>query len=70
MTRRSSRRWRGLLGEWFASAWMMPADVSLDHCVIHISDWGKAVDFYTRVIGTEAVPAKGGGCVFGWVTSS
>ena len=37
---------------------------SLDHCVIHISDWEKAVDFYTRVIGAEAVPAKGGGWVF------
>jgi catechol 2,3-dioxygenase-like lactoylglutathione lyase family enzyme len=37
---------------------------SLDHCVIHVSDWEKAVDFYTRVIGAEAVPAKGGGWVF------
>jgi catechol 2,3-dioxygenase-like lactoylglutathione lyase family enzyme len=37
---------------------------SLDHCVIHISDWEKAVDFYTRVIGAEAVPAKDGGFVF------
>jgi catechol 2,3-dioxygenase-like lactoylglutathione lyase family enzyme len=37
---------------------------TLDHCVIHVSDWGKAVDFYTRVIGAEAVPAKGGGFVF------
>jgi catechol 2,3-dioxygenase-like lactoylglutathione lyase family enzyme len=42
----------------------MPAPTSLDHCVIHVSDWEKAVDFYTRVIGAEAVPAKGGGFVF------
>jgi catechol 2,3-dioxygenase-like lactoylglutathione lyase family enzyme len=37
---------------------------SIDHCVIHVSDWNKAVYFYTRVIGAEAVPAKGGGFVF------
>jgi catechol 2,3-dioxygenase-like lactoylglutathione lyase family enzyme len=37
---------------------------SLDHCVIHVSDWDKAVDFYTRVIGAEAVAARGGGFVF------
>lgn len=33
---------------------------SLDHCVIHVSDWEKARDFYTRVIGAEAVPAGAG----------
>lgn len=37
---------------------------SLDHCVIHVSDWNRAVDFYTRVVGAEAVPARGGGFVF------
>jgi len=29
---------------------------SLDHCVIHVSDWELARDFYTRVIGATAVP--------------
>ena len=43
---------------------MARAATSLDHCVIHVSDWEKAVDFYTRVVGAEAVPAKGGGFVF------
>jgi catechol 2,3-dioxygenase-like lactoylglutathione lyase family enzyme len=43
---------------------MARAATSLDHCVIHVSDWEKAVDFYTRIIGAEAVPAKGGGFVF------
>lgn len=43
---------------------MAKAKTSLDHCVIHVSDWDRAVDFYTRVIGAEAVPAKGGGFVF------
>jgi catechol 2,3-dioxygenase-like lactoylglutathione lyase family enzyme len=38
--------------------------VSLDHCVIHVSDWGKSVDFYTRAIGAVAIPANGGGFVF------
>ena len=43
---------------------MASVATSLDHCVIHISDWETAVDFYTRVVGAEAVPAKGGGWVF------
>jgi catechol 2,3-dioxygenase-like lactoylglutathione lyase family enzyme len=43
---------------------MARAAAKLDHCVIHVSDWEKAVDFYTRVIGAEAVPASGGGFVF------
>lgn len=35
--------------------------VSLDHSVIHVSDWETARDFYTRVIGAEAIrTAKGG----------
>lgn len=39
---------------------MASIGTSLDHCVIHVSDWEKAVDFYTRVIGAEAVPFKQG----------
>jgi len=43
---------------------MARAATSLDHCVIHVSDWEKAVDFYTRVIGADALPSQGGGFVF------
>ena len=34
----------------------MSLPTGLDHCVIHVSDWETARDFYTRVIGAEAVP--------------
>ncbi len=33
---------------------------SLDHCVIHVSDWEKARRFYVNVIGAEAIPRQGG----------
>jgi catechol 2,3-dioxygenase-like lactoylglutathione lyase family enzyme len=36
---------------------MKPA---FDHCVIHVSDWATARDFYTRVLGAEAVPVGKG----------
>ena len=42
----------------------MSLPTSLDHCVIHVSDWEVALDFYTRVLGAEAVAAPGGGYVF------
>lgn len=29
--------------------------VGLDHCVIHVSDWASARDFYVRVVGAEIV---------------
>ena len=29
--------------------------VALDHCVIHVSDWQRSGDFYTRVVGAERV---------------
>lgn len=38
--------------------------VSLDHSVIHVSDWETARDFYTRVIGAEAIRTAKGGYVF------
>ena len=44
---------------------MSDLPVSLDHCVIHVSDWDVAKDFYTRVMGAEAVPVKDG-YVFRW----
>ena len=43
---------------------MSDLPVSLDHCVIHVSDWEVARDFYSRVMGAEAVEAPGGGYVF------
>ncbi len=36
----------------------LPTDI--DHCVIHVSDWDAARDFYTRVLGAEAVPQDAG----------
>ena len=44
---------------------MSDLPVSLDHCVIHVSDWEVAKDFYCRVMGAEAVPVKDG-FVFRW----
>jgi catechol 2,3-dioxygenase-like lactoylglutathione lyase family enzyme len=37
--------------------------IAFDHCVIHVSDWQVARDFYTRVLRAEAVPF-GKGYVF------
>ncbi len=34
--------------------------VSFDHCVIHVSNWEIAKDFYTRVLGAEAVQSDHG----------
>jgi catechol 2,3-dioxygenase-like lactoylglutathione lyase family enzyme len=42
---------------------MARAATSLDHCVIHVTDWATARDFYTRVIGAEAI-AVGKGWAF------
>ena len=44
---------------------MSDLPISLDHCVIHVSDWETAKDFYTRVMGAEAVSVNGG-YVFRW----
>ena len=33
---------------------------SLDHCVIHVSDWERSGAFYERVCGAEIVPDKVG----------
>ena len=43
---------------------MSDLPVTLDHCVIHVGDWEIARDFYTRVIGAEAIDTPGGGYVF------
>jgi catechol 2,3-dioxygenase-like lactoylglutathione lyase family enzyme len=39
--------------------------ITLDHCVIHVSDWEKARAFYVDVMGAEAVPF-GNGYQFRW----
>lgn len=44
---------------------MSDLPVSLDHCVIHVSDWEVAKDFYTRVMGAQAIEVDGG-YVFRW----
>ena len=33
--------------------------VKLDHCVIHVYDWGHSNAFYRDVLGAELVPAGG-----------
>lgn len=33
--------------------------VSLDHCVVHVSDWERSNAFYRDVLGAEVVPAGG-----------
>lgn len=43
---------------------MPEARVSLDHSVIHVSDWEIAREFYTRVIGADAIKTAKGGYVF------
>ena len=30
--------------------------VKLDHCVLHVSDWGRSNAFYRDVLGAELVP--------------
>lgn len=39
---------------------MADLPVTLDHCVIHVSDWERARAFYSDVIGAEAIPRNGG----------
>jgi catechol 2,3-dioxygenase-like lactoylglutathione lyase family enzyme len=34
--------------------------VSLDHCVIHVSDWDRANAFYRDVLGAEVIPRGAG----------
>jgi catechol 2,3-dioxygenase-like lactoylglutathione lyase family enzyme len=42
------------------------APITLDHCVIHVSDWVRANEFYARVLGAEIVArGKGYGYRFG-----
>ena len=34
----------------------MAPDVAFDHCVLHVSDWGRSNAFYRDVLGAELVP--------------
>ena len=34
--------------------------ISIDHCVIHVSDWEIARDFYGRVFGARSIELNGG----------
>ncbi|MCE7028279.1 VOC family protein [Jiella avicenniae] len=33
----------------------MTASVTLDHCVIHVSDWDRSEEFYREVMGAEII---------------
>ena len=35
-------------------------DISLDHCVIHITDWARSNSFYRSVFGAEVIANDGG----------
>jgi len=39
--------------------------IKLDHCVIHVSDWARSNDFYTRVLGATLIP-RGKGFAYRW----
>jgi len=34
--------------------------IKLDHCVIHVTDWGRSNPFYRDVLGAELVPVVSG----------
>lgn len=34
--------------------------VTLDHCVVHVSDWDRSNAFYLTVLGAEVVPVGAG----------
>ena len=38
----------------------MTAKATLDHCVIHVSDWERSTAFYRDVLGAEPVPVGRG----------
>jgi catechol 2,3-dioxygenase-like lactoylglutathione lyase family enzyme len=38
----------------------MTIPVKLDHCVIHVSDWGRSNAFYASVMGATLVPRPAG----------
>jgi catechol 2,3-dioxygenase-like lactoylglutathione lyase family enzyme len=38
----------------------MTLRVKLDHCVVHVSEWGRSNAFYARVMGAEILPRGNG----------
>ncbi len=38
----------------------MAAQISFDHCVIHVADWERSNAFYRDVFGAEIVPVRKG----------
>ena len=42
----------------------MPLPVSLDHCVVAVSDWERSHAFYRSVLGAEVVERPGGGYAY------
>jgi catechol 2,3-dioxygenase-like lactoylglutathione lyase family enzyme len=34
--------------------------ITLDHCVVHVSDWARSNAFYAEVLGAEVVPVGAG----------
>lgn len=34
----------------------MTPPISLDHCVIHVSDWERSNRFYAQIMGAEVIP--------------
>jgi catechol 2,3-dioxygenase-like lactoylglutathione lyase family enzyme len=36
------------------------SSISLDHCVIHVSDWDQSNTFYRDVMGAELIKARNG----------
>ena len=41
----------------------MPVKVRLDHCVVHVSDWGRSNAFYAQVMGAQVI-ARGHGFAY------
>ena len=41
----------------------MGPKVTLDHCVVHVSDWARSNAFYARVMGAEVL-ARGKGFAY------
>jgi catechol 2,3-dioxygenase-like lactoylglutathione lyase family enzyme len=38
----------------------MSPKVTLDHCVVHVSEWARSNAFYSQVLGAEVVPHRKG----------
>jgi len=34
--------------------------ITLDHCVVHVSDWARSNEFYRRVLGAEVIQVGAG----------